>query len=501
MPSATEFEALSTANGVKVLSSRRKSLMEEQKKQEVAKKKMEVIAPLLDPHLTTAERIEKKKKAAEENKLSVKTVHRYYMQYMNGGYNALLPRGQSRPERRVVSPEVIDAAVELRREINSRSVRTIIDVLEGEGLVEKGSIKRSTLQRNLQEVGWGTKQIADRTFASDKAALRFQKRHRMQLAQADIKYGPVLLINGRKVKTYLVAWIDDFSRYILGGTLYSSQTSFDVHKSFREMIETYGKPVTLLCDNGSQYIAKILKDTCLRLGITIRHALPYAANVKGKIERYNKEVSKFVEEAQLEGFKSMEKLNAYYTAWQEVTHQNYNHSALDEGKMSPKEFFEGDSINTPLNFVDKKDLDEAFLVVLKRSVHTDGTFSLYGEKYEVENYNLRGNKITVYYDYTLCKVVKVTCKDFPDSTAHLHVVGEDIDYGLKNKIRKEMAEKNKDTPADHGSRVLKTYRKTYEELHPGTTLFEDEDEGEVDTTEVKKTSGINFGALNRKEER
>lgn len=474
--------------------------MEERERQEEAKKKMEMIAPLLDPYLTKQERAQKKKQIAEKEGLSAKTVHRYYKKYISEGYNALLPKEQLRPERRVIPTAVIDEAVEMRKELNSRSVRTIIDVLESNGFAEKGLIKRSTLQRNLQEIGWGKGQIADRTFASDKSALRFQKRHRMQLIQADIKYGPVLTIKGRKIKTYLVAWIDDFSRYILGGTLYSSQTAFDVHKSFRRMIETYGKPVTLLCDNGSQYIAKILKDTCLRLGITIRHALPYAANVKGKIERFNEDVSKFVAEAELEGFKSLEELNAYYTAWEEITHQTYNHSALDGGKKSPKEFFEGDGAHTPLNFASKDELDEAFLVVLKRKVHIDGTFSLYGKLYEVENYNLRGQSITVYYDYTLSKIVKVTCKDFPDSNAHLHIVGDDIDYGLKNKIRKEMAGNVIDKPVDHGSKVLKAYRKTYEELHPGTMLFKHEDPDAIEVVPVKKTSGINFSALNKKEE-
>ncbi len=398
---------------------------------------------------------------------------------------------------------VLSEAIALRKELNSRSVRTIIEVLESEGIAEKGTIKRATLQKNLQEAGWGSSQIANRTFASDISALRFQKRHRMQLVQADIKYGPVLTIRGRKIRTYLVAWIDDFSRYILGGTLYSSQTAFDVHKSFRKMVETYGKPVTLLCDNGSQYIAKILKDTCLRLGIELKHALPFAANVKGKIERYNKDVSKFVAEAQLEDIVTIEKLNAYYEAWQEITHQNYNHTALDGGTKSPKEFFEGDSVNTPLRYASKEELDEAFLIAARRKVHKDGTFSLYGSFYEVEDYNLRGYNIDVYYDYTLSKVVRVSCPGFPDSSARLHIVGENIDYCLKKKIREEMAGKDRDDdmPSDHGSRVLRSYRKIYEELHPGTKLFDCDGRGSRDSPDEKKdTSLINFTALKNKEE-
>ena len=493
---------MSITDGLDCFQKEVKGLMEEKDRQEKAKKKMEIIAPLLDPYLTQDELVEKKKKTAEKNNLSTKTVGRYLEAYKKGGYNALLPKEQLRPERRVIPVAVLNEAITLRKELNSRSVRTIIDVLESEGTIKRGCVKRSTLQRNLQESGWGTSQIADRTFASDKSALRFAKRHRMQLCQADIKYGPVLYIKGRKVKTYLVAWIDDFSRYILGGTLYSSQTAFDVHRSFRKMIETYGKPVALLCDNGSQYVAKILKDTCLRLGITIKHALPYAANCKGKIERFNKDVSKFVEEAQLAGFKSLEELNAYYIAWQERTHQNYNHTALEGGDKTPQEFFEGDSVNTPLNFVDKKDLDEAFLVVEERRVYNDGTFSLYGKLYEVENYDLRGSTVNVYYDYTLDTVIKVSHKDFADSKAHLLQIGENIDYGLKNKIRKNEFRKNKDKdiPADHGSRTLNAYRNDYEGLHPGTTLFKDFKDDDEEEPQVKKTSVINFGVLNRKEE-
>ncbi len=495
---------MSTTGGLDCFQKEVKDLMEEKERQEKAKKKMEIIAPLLDPYLKKDELVEKKKNTAERNALSPKTVGRYLEAYRKGGYNALLPKEQQRPERRVIPVAVLNEAIGLRKELNSRSVRTIIDVMESEGTIKKGEVKRSTLQRNLQESGWGTSQIADRTFASDNSALRFAKRHRMQLCQADIKYGPVLYIKGRKVKTYLVAWIDDYSRYILGGTLYSSQTAFDVHRSFRKMIETYGKPVALLCDNGSQYIAKILKDTCLRLGITIKHALPYAANVKGKIERFNKDVSNFVAEAQLEGFKSLEELNAYYTSWQEMTHQTYNHSALDGGDKSPKDFFEGDCANTPLNYVDKKELDEAFLVVKKRKVYKDGTFSLYGKLYEVENYNLRGCRIEVYYDYTLDTVVKVAHKDFADSKAHLFRIGENIDYGLKNKIRKSEFEKDsdKDKPKDHGSRTLRAYANDYKKLHPGTKLFSrSEDDSEEAKPREKKTSGINFGALNSKEEK
>ncbi len=475
----------------------------EDEREKEAGRKMEIIAPLLDKSLTNKERVEKKKAQADENGISPRTVQRYYDAYKKGGYNALFPVVQTRESRRVISDEILDEAITLRREENSRSVKTIIKVLESEELSPKGEIKRATLQNNLQKAGWGKKQIADRTLPGEKAVLRFQKKHRMQVVQADIKYGPVLNCGKKKIKTYLLAWIDDATRYILGGALFSSQTAFDVHNSFRKVIETYGKPVKVYCDNGSQYISKILKDTCNRLGIILCHTRIYSPASKGKIERFNGEVSKFNAECKVKKIKTMEELNAYYTVWEAVTHQECNHSALEGGKMTPQEAFDKDAVNTPLDFVSKEVLDEAFLVRSRRKVHKDGTFSLYGKLYEVENYNLRGEKIDVYYLPSTGNIVKVKFKDVPDSGAHLLKIGENVDFRLRNKM-KEDALKNErdDTPTDSGSRVLEMCRREYEKKYPETNFFDyEKEEKRVKAKDEGLKPSINFARLNEKEER
>ena len=475
----------------------------EEEREKEARRRMEIIAPLLDRRLTDAERVERKQEQADEYHISERTVRRYYGMYIKGGYKALFPAVQIRMSSRVIPDEVLKEAVTLRKEVNCRSVNTIIKVLESEDKVGIGEIKRSTLQKNLQDVGWGKKQIADRTLPGDTAVLRFQKSHRMQVLQADIKYGPVLEINGRKVKTYLLAWIDDATRYILGGALFSSQTSFDVHNSFRRVIETYGKPVLVYCDNGVQYIAKILKDTCLRLGIVLKHTRVYAAASKGKIERFNGEVSKFNAECKVKKIKSMEELNAYYKVWEVITHQECNHTALAEGQRTPQEAFDMDAVNTPLVFVPKEELDEAFLVRRNRKVHKDGSFSLFGKMYEVDDFNLRGKKIDVYYSPSTGEIVKVKSRDFPESKAHPFVIGDDVDYRLRNKMREDSEEKEKDEiPADSGSRVLDMCRREYEKKYPDTPLFDYEKEEKSDEEEVKTyVPSIDFGRLNRKEEK
>nr|WP_235885362.1 hypothetical protein [Paenibacillus cymbidii] len=127
------------------------------------------------------------------------------------------PRGRQRVDA-VIVPAVLEQAILLRREVPSRSVRQIIQILEWEGRVKPGEVKRSTLQEKLTQSGYSSRQM--RLYESKGvAARRFQKRCRMALAQSDIKYGPYLPIgpSGEKKQVYLVLFEDDASRLVLHG--------------------------------------------------------------------------------------------------------------------------------------------------------------------------------------------------------------------------------------------------------------------------------------------
>ena len=77
-------------------------------------------------------------------------------------------------------------------------------------MVKPGELKRSTLQDHLAAAGLSAKQMR-LTQKTGLALRRFQKTHRCQMYQGDIKYGPYLPIgpNGKKIQTYLSVIIDD----------------------------------------------------------------------------------------------------------------------------------------------------------------------------------------------------------------------------------------------------------------------------------------------------
>ncbi len=439
---------------------------------------------------------------AEKYKLSQKTVHRYYMAYINGGFDALMPKEQDRSSSRVISDKILNEAISMREVVPTRSVNDIIFTLETEGLVEKGALKRSTLQNNLQEAGYSRRQIQDRTFMSEQAVLRFQKKHRMDLVQCDVKEGGMVLADGKLHKVYWIAWIDDCTRYLLGGRFFLHQSELDVMQSFREMITLYGKPKKIYTDNGGAYISGLLGEICANLGIKHTRALPHCPASKGKVERMNGTLDSFVNECFNSKDFTLDKVNAYFKAWEDVGYLDYPHSGLD-GK-TPRSVFDSDT--TPLRLVTEDELDKAFIRTVERKVSKSCTISYKSKTYQVSDLNMRGLYVTIKVQPLTGEILSVTRPGFKDATAKLLVIGENIDFEAKAKAKKAKREEKEKKAKEEMSRVLEAYKKAFMEKYPDSTLFDGIDEvkevvTETVDTEVQTMSRINFNAFVNKEEK
>jgi hypothetical protein len=119
------------------------------KAHETAEKRMGIIAPLLAPGLDKAEVRKLRDAIGETHHISQRTLDRYLHAYHVEGFSGLLPEGKNSSAKYKIPPDIVEAAIQLRRELPSRSVPTIIEILELEGKVEKGFLKRTTLQDAL----------------------------------------------------------------------------------------------------------------------------------------------------------------------------------------------------------------------------------------------------------------------------------------------------------------------------------------------------------------
>lgn len=371
--------------------------MKNQKKaEEIAAQRVQLLSPLMAGELDPAKAKQMKASICEQTGLSERTLRRYLAQYRAEGFDGLKPKGKGRkPATETIPADLLEQAILLRREVPSRSVSQIIQILEWEEKARPGQLKRSTLQEKLTARGYSSRHMRMYTNAG-VAARRFQHRHRNGLWQSDIKYGPYLPIGpgGVSKQVYLVLFLDDATRFVLHGEFYATLDQSIVEDCFRKAIQQYGVPEAVYFDNGKQYRTKWMGRTCSKLGIRLLFAKPYSPESKGKVERLNGSVQGFLNEAALEKPKTLEQLNTWFQAWLSECHQNKPHSALGE-KISPETAFRSD--RKVLRFVEPKILANAFLHCEDRKVDKSGCMSFMGKKYEV-GLPFIGRTVQVVYD-------------------------------------------------------------------------------------------------------
>jgi transposase InsO family protein len=357
--------------------------MKDRRKAEgIASERVQLLAPLLAEGLDAAKAKEIKTRICAETGISERTLRRYLAAYRAEGFDGLQPKGKGRkPSEETLAPEVLEQAILLRREVPGRSVSQLIQILEWEGRIAPGSVKRSTLQERLAARGYSTRHM--RMYAeSGVAARRFQQRHRNRLWHSDIKYGPYLPIgpDGAMKQVFLVTFIDDATRFVLHGAFYPVMDKTIVEDCFRQAIQKYGVPESVYFDNGKQYRTKWMTRACSKLGIRLLFAKPYSPEATGKVERFNRVVDAFLSEAALEKPKTLERLNELFQVWLSECYQHKSHSALPE-KCSPEAAFRSDK--KALRFVDPEELATAFLHCESRKVDKSGCISFQDRKYEV----------------------------------------------------------------------------------------------------------------------
>ena len=319
-------------------------------------------------------------------------------------------------------PEVLREAIQLKREVPSRSVHQIIFILEGEGWVKPGILKRSTLQRHLFEAGLGKRHLTMyEQNEQGTAARRFCKPHRMMLIQADIKYGVGVIVTkkGKKRTAYLSSMIDDHSRYILWSEWYISQDEYCVEDVFRKAILRHGVFDKAYTDNGSQYISRQLQISCGMLGIRLLRAPVKSGKSKGKIEKFHQVVDTFIAEVKLKNVMDIAELNQLWEIFLDEYYHKKAHegieeyykskgTALPEKGISPEQEWKRDT--RALVFVDAKRVSEAFLHHEKRNVDKGGLISFRGRKYEA-GAEWIGHQVTIAFDPMDDREIAVYPKD------------------------------------------------------------------------------------------
>jgi transposase InsO family protein len=143
----------------------------------------------------------------------------------------------------------------------------------------------SAVARVLREAGYVTQEEPSKPHVPKVTF--FERARPNQLWQTDL-FTFVLKRQNRRV--YLVAFLDDHSRFVVGYGLHASQSTALVLEVFRAAIAGFGTPEEVLTDNGTQYVTWRGKSAfgreCEKRGIQQIVASPHRPQTLGKIERF-----------------------------------------------------------------------------------------------------------------------------------------------------------------------------------------------------------------------
>ena len=121
---------------------------------------------------------------------------------------------------RQIKEDVLQKAMELKKEQPARSVRQIIAILELAKFVEPGVLKESTLFKQFHKRGLTRKELTQKQTDTFR---RFEAEYRNACWQGDVQhciYLPHPDKEGKSKMAYLVVFIDDYSRFLVHGQFY-----------------------------------------------------------------------------------------------------------------------------------------------------------------------------------------------------------------------------------------------------------------------------------------
>jgi len=346
-----------------------------------------MIAPLLDPLSTKEEKTlwrrfvtnrEHTLPGGGTRRVNERTLRRWVEQYRRAGWNTLQRRPRSDrgvPDK--IPHEVINRAKELKQAEPRRSVSHIIRIIETER-EEALDFHYSSLWRYLAAMGLGGRGVLP-----PDGLHRFEALAPNDLWQGDTKHGPFLpdpLHSGRMRKTYLIGFMDDYSRFIPHGEWFWADDIYSLEITFQKALLRKGKPKRVYVDRGLSYQSNVFRTACAELGIRHISGTAYHPEGRGKLERFWQCVdNEFLLEMRQDPVDTLEELNKRFWAWlDEVYHCRVN----SETNATPLTRFTSIDL-PPLEHPER--LAEVFLWRDVRKVDKTGCVTFEGNTYQVED--------------------------------------------------------------------------------------------------------------------
>lgn len=365
----------------------------------VALFRVQVIGPLLNRPLLHGELSSELRALADRRfrppgsdrtrAFSFPTLLRWYREYKKGGLEALAPISRKRGHALMLTTEQQKLLIDIRREYPHAPAKVILDTLEDEGRVERGSVSAETVRRLYRHHGLRRKSRRHAKQDCTDGRRRWEAEHVGDLWHADVCHGSTLVVGKRRIPVRIHAIMDDKSRYVVALRVLDHEREVAMLDLTVEAVRTFGRPGVLYLDNGSTYSGHALETACGRLGINLLHAQPYDPQARGKMERFWRSLREACLDMMMGKVASLHDIQVRLSAWLSVRYHKRPHASL-LGKTPGAVW-----ATRKLTAVTEANVLEALTVRATRKVRGDCTLSIGGIDWELREGFLSGRKVVV----------------------------------------------------------------------------------------------------------
>ena len=235
--------------------------------------------------------------------------------------------------------------------------------------------------------------ILQERFADSRQLRRYERPHINEVWCGDSSAGPYLKTeDGRKHRVYVIALIDDASRFITGIDVFFNDNFANLMSVMKSAVAKYGVPKVFNFDNGAGYRNKQMEMLAARIGSAIRYCRPYSPVEKAKIERWFRTMKdQWMAALDMKEFHTLDELRGSLLTYVNLYNQR-PHSSLN-GKSPQERFF---SEPECIRRISDEQIEHSFLLEIERRVSADSVIVIDQVEYEVD-FRFARQRITIRY--------------------------------------------------------------------------------------------------------
>ena len=166
------------------------------------------------------------------------TLEKWYLDYKHGGFEALVPASRNDcGVSRKIDDQLREEIRYLKTNYPRLSAAAIYRQLVSGGSIRPNELSESTVCRFINQL------MLQEKLSNNQDLRRYERPHINEVWCGDSSVGPYLKTpDGKKHRVYVIALIDDASRFILGADVFFNDNFVNLMSVMKSAVSKYGKP-------------------------------------------------------------------------------------------------------------------------------------------------------------------------------------------------------------------------------------------------------------------